>query len=66
MSPIANDYLTKAAIVQKFYPLHAYVCDQCFLVQLEEFESQTTSLVMVTAYFSSQIVGYNMPKLTLI
>lgn len=41
MSPIANDYLTQKQLnrAEKFYPLHAYVCDQCFLVQLEEFES---------------------------
>jgi len=40
MSPIANDYLTqKQQSCREFYPLHAYVCDQCFLVQLEEFES---------------------------
>lgn len=25
--------------MERFYPLHAYVCENCFLVQLEEFES---------------------------
>lgn len=41
ISPIANDYLSKSQLNQseKFYPLHAYVCDNCFLVQLDEFES---------------------------
>lgn len=41
MSPIANDYLTQEQLsrAEKFYPLHAYVCENCLLVQLEEFES---------------------------
>ncbi len=41
MSPIANDYLSSLQVqrAEKFYPLHTYVCDRCFLVQLEEFES---------------------------
>jgi 2-polyprenyl-3-methyl-5-hydroxy-6-metoxy-1,4-benzoquinol methylase len=41
MSPIANDYLTpgQGQLSEKFYPLHAYVCEKCLLTQLEEFES---------------------------
>jgi 2-polyprenyl-3-methyl-5-hydroxy-6-metoxy-1,4-benzoquinol methylase len=41
MSPIANDYLSQVQVhrAEKFYPLHTYVCEQCLLVQLEEFES---------------------------
>ncbi|MEW5857882.1 MAG: class I SAM-dependent methyltransferase [Cyanobacteriota bacterium] len=41
MSPIANDYLTPEQLgrAEKTYPLHAYVCESCLLVQLEEFES---------------------------
>lgn len=40
-SPIANDYLTSQQLsrAEKFYPLHAYVCEKCLLVQLEQFES---------------------------
>lgn len=40
-SPIANDYLTSEQLNQKekFYPLHTYACEECLLVQLEEFES---------------------------
>ena len=34
-----------------FYPLHAYVCDRCFLVQLEEFESPE-AIFSDYAYFS--------------
>lgn len=41
LSPIANDYLSEEQLncAEKFYPLHAYVCENCLLVQLEEFES---------------------------
>jgi 2-polyprenyl-3-methyl-5-hydroxy-6-metoxy-1,4-benzoquinol methylase len=40
-SPIANDYLTPEHLnrAEKFYPLHAYVCDHCLLVQLENVET---------------------------
>ncbi|MBV9385109.1 MAG: methyltransferase domain-containing protein [Chroococcidiopsidaceae cyanobacterium CP_BM_ER_R8_30] len=40
MSPIANDYLAERQLhlSEKFYPLHTFVCENCFLVQLEEFE----------------------------
>jgi 2-polyprenyl-3-methyl-5-hydroxy-6-metoxy-1,4-benzoquinol methylase len=41
MSPLANSNLeaTQLNQMEPFYPLHAYVCEECFLVQLEEFES---------------------------
>ena len=35
-----------------YYPLHVYVCGQCFLVQLEEFESDE-NIFSDYAYFSS-------------
>jgi len=40
-SPIANDYIAKEDLnkVEKFYPLHTYVCEKCLLVQIEDFES---------------------------
>ena len=40
-SPIANDYLNQEQLhrAEKFYPLHTYVCEKCFLVQIEDFES---------------------------
>lgn len=55
MSPISNaflriDQLDKA---EKFYPLHAYVCENCFLVQLEEFEPPEYIFSSDYAYFSS-------------
>src|SRR5215469_10247796 len=35
-----------------YYPLHVYVCDQCFLVQLEEYET-AENIFSDYAYFSS-------------
>lgn len=41
MSPLSNAFVSgdRAKSAEQFYPLHAYVCESCFLVQLEEFES---------------------------
>src|SRR6202035_5854162 len=41
MSPLANSYLPpeRANSMEPFYPLRALVCEKCFLVQLEEFET---------------------------
>jgi 2-polyprenyl-3-methyl-5-hydroxy-6-metoxy-1,4-benzoquinol methylase len=54
MSPLANSYLkpTQLNQMEPFYPLHAYVCEHCFLVQLEEFESPEL-IFGDYAYFSS-------------
>jgi len=54
MSPLSNAYLASSELnkAEKFYPLHAYVCDECFLVQLEEFESPD-AIFSDYAYFSS-------------
>ena len=40
-SPLANWFLDAEGLrkMEPFYPLHAYVCDNCCLVQLEEYES---------------------------
>ena len=53
LSPLANSYVAedKAREGEMFYPLHAYVCDACFLVQLEEFESPS-NIFSDYAYFS--------------
>jgi len=39
MSPLCQKHVKpeQANDMEKFYPLHAYVCNQCWLVQLEEF-----------------------------
>lgn len=54
MSPLSNSYLSDVQLTAKeaFFPLHAYVCPQCFLVQLQEFESPET-IFSDYAYFSS-------------
>jgi len=54
MSPLANSYLRpdQLTAAESFYPLHAYVCEECLLVQLEEFEAPE-SLFADYAYFSS-------------
>lgn len=54
MSPLSNAYLDAAQLSAKesFYPLHAYVCEKCLLVQLEEFESPE-AIFSDYAYFSS-------------
>ena len=52
--PPANNYLRPAdlARMEPYYPLHAYVCEECQLVQLEEFQSPQ-QLFSDYAYFSS-------------
>jgi len=54
MSPLSNSFLDPASLnqMERFYPLHAYVCDRCFLVQLQEFESPER-IFGDYAYFSS-------------
>ena len=54
MSPLSNSYLKKEFLnkAEKFYPLHALVCGNCFLVQLEAFESPD-AIFSDYAYFSS-------------
>jgi SAM-dependent methyltransferase len=54
MSPLSNAYIAAESmqLMEPFYPLHAYVCDECFLVQLPEFESPQ-KIFSDYAYFSS-------------
>ncbi|MCR4346782.1 MAG: class I SAM-dependent methyltransferase [Sulfuricaulis sp.] len=54
MSPLSNRYLTAEQLnqMEPLYPLHAYVCDRCFLVQLDEFETPER-IFEDYAYFSS-------------
>lgn len=53
-APLSNAYLEEKQLSQaeKFYPLHAYVCADCFLVQLEQFETPS-SIFSDYAYYSS-------------
>jgi len=54
MSPLSNAFLRpdQANAMEKFYPLHAYVCSACRLVQLAEFETPET-IFSDYLYFSS-------------
>ncbi len=54
MSPLCETYPSMAELNrgEVFYPLHVYVCEKCFLVQLEEFESPE-NIFSDYLYFSS-------------
>ena len=54
LSPLANSYVSADQLDQgeRFYPLHAYVCSECYLVQLAEFETPE-QIFGDYAYFSS-------------
>ena len=54
MSPLCESYLNRDQLneMEPFYPLHVYVCAQCFLVQLEEYVSPV-DIFTEYAYFSS-------------
>jgi SAM-dependent methyltransferase len=53
-SPLANSYLPAERLdaMEPFYPLRALVCERCFLVQLQEYESPS-QIFSDYAYFSS-------------
>jgi SAM-dependent methyltransferase len=52
-SPLSNAYLNKDQFsLEKFYPLHAYVCTSCLLVQLPQFHTPS-EIFSEYAYFSS-------------
>ncbi len=55
VSPISNAFLSADQLnrMEPFYPLHAYVCDNCLLVQLDEFEQPGQIFNDHYAYFSS-------------
>src|SRR5882757_328985 len=54
MSPLCEDHVKPEELKQMepFYPLHAYVCSKCFLVQVEELVSPS-DIFSDYAYFSS-------------
>ena len=59
MSPLCESYLSPDQLnqMEPFYPLHVYVCDECFLVQLEEYVSPE-NIFTEYAYFSSYAVTW--------
>jgi SAM-dependent methyltransferase len=54
MSPLCETYPSPADLNrgEVYYPLHVYVCEQCFLVQLEQYESPE-NIFSDYAYYSS-------------
>lgn len=55
MSPVSNDNIKpeKLNAMEPFYPLHAFVCESCWLVQLEQFQAADEIFSDEYAYFSS-------------
>lgn len=55
LSPISNAFphVDRRRQAELFYPLKAFVCSQCRLVQLEDFESREVHFNEDYAYFSS-------------
>jgi SAM-dependent methyltransferase len=54
MSPLCESYVPadKLNAMEPFYPLHAYVCSKCYLVQLDQYVS-AEHIFSEYAYFSS-------------
>jgi len=59
MSPLCESFLPAEMVnqMEPFYPLHVYVCNECFLVQLEEFVSPE-HIFTEYAYFSSYATSW--------
>lgn len=54
MHPLCESYVSEDRLnaMEPFYPLHVYVCEKCFLVQLHEYVSPA-EIFTEYAYFSS-------------
>jgi hypothetical protein len=54
-SPASNSFLTKVQLNEPevFYPLKVFVCDKCFLVQVDEYKKSDAIFDGEYAYFSS-------------
>lgn len=59
MSPLCESFLAPEQLnqMEPFYPLHVYVCEQCYLAQLEEYVSRE-HIFTEYAYFSSYAVTW--------
>jgi len=59
MSPLCESFLPAAALdqMEPFYPLHVFVCDRCFLVQLREYVTPE-DIFTEYAYFSSYATSW--------
>ena len=56
MSPLCQTIVSPAQLTQseEFFPLHVWICDRCFLVQLQEYVSPAR-IFTEYAYFSSYV-----------
>jgi hypothetical protein len=54
-SPASNSFLTAAQLnePESYYPLKVYVCDQCYLVQIDEYKKSDSIFDNTYVYFSS-------------
>ena len=54
MHPLCESYVSEDKLdkMEPFYPLHVFVCEECFLVQLQQYVSPA-SIFTEYAYFSS-------------
>ena len=54
-SPASNSFLTKEELnePETFYPLKVFICDKCFLVQVDEYKKSDAIFDSSYAYFSS-------------
>lgn len=54
MHPLCESYVSEETLnqMEPFYPLHVYICEKCFLVQLHEYVSPA-QIFTEYAYFSS-------------
>jgi len=59
-SPLSNSYLTQEQLnkMEPNYPLDVYVCDKCYLIQLDEFESPQNIFSSDYSYFSSYSISW--------
>lgn len=55
MSPLCESYVSREQLnaMERFYPLHVYVCERCFLVQLPGEYVSAEEIFSDYAYFSS-------------
>ena len=61
-SPISNNYVAKQDLnkAELFYPLKAFVCTSCFLVQLQDLKHRILSFQTTLIFLPIRIPGWNM------
>ncbi len=59
LSPLCQTHIAPEQLnrMEPFYPLHAFVCHECFLVQLDQYVSPA-EIFTEYAYFSSYSEGW--------